>query len=70
MHEATVRLGHGGSFLRELKLLRCKQKLKADTTLLGQNGIQLHSSADKLERWSEYFAQVSNVFVGKSQRVS
>ena len=56
LHEIAIRLGQGGSLLKELKLTRCKQKLKADTTLLAGNGTQLHSRADKLERWRKYFA--------------
>ena len=33
LHEVSVSLGHNGSLLKDLKLLRCRQKLKADTTL-------------------------------------
>lgn len=56
LHEAAVRLGHGGSLLKDLRLV---QKLKASTSLLSQDGMQLSSIADKIERWWEHFAQVS-----------
>ena len=69
LHEAAVRQGHGGSLLRELKLLRCRQKLKADSMLLAQDGTQLHSVVDKLERWREHFAQVGNVSVEVAEGV-
>ena len=37
--------------------------------LLAQNGTQLRSAVDKLERWREHFAQVSNVEVEVDERV-
>ena len=49
--------------LRDLRLLRCGQKLKADSKLLAQNGTHVHSTADRLERWREHFVQVSSVSV-------
>ena len=63
LHEAAVALGHGGSLLKDLKLLCSRQKLKASTPLLSQDGTQLNSTVDKIERWREHFAQVSNVSV-------
>ena len=63
LHEAAVRLGHGGSLLKDLRLLRCGQKLSADSKLLAQNGTHLPHTADKLERWREHFAQVGSVSV-------
>ena len=30
LHEIAVRLGHGGSLLKDLKILKSRQKLKAD----------------------------------------
>ena len=63
LHEAAVRLGRGGSLLKDLKLLCSRQKLKASTSLLSQDGRQLNSTIDKIERWQEHFAQVSNVSV-------
>ena len=50
MHEAAVSLGHGGSLLKDLKLLKHRQKLKADSVLLAQNGNRLHRVVEKLER--------------------
>ena len=50
LHEAAVRLGHGGSQLKDLKLLCSRQKLKASTFLLSQDGVQLSSTADMIER--------------------
>ena len=38
LHEAAVRLGHGGSLLKDLKLLFSRQKLKARTSLRSQDG--------------------------------
>ena len=61
--EAAVRLGCGGSLLKDLKLLCSRQKLKASTPLLSQDGTQLNSMVDKIERWREHYAQVSNVSV-------
>ena len=37
--------------------------------LLEQNGTQLHSAVDKLERWLEHFAQVKDVEVEVDERV-
>ena len=34
LHEAAVKLGHGGSLLKDLKLLRCRKMLKANSMLL------------------------------------
>ena len=51
LHEAAVRLGHGGSLLKDLKLLFSRQKLKARTSLRSQDGKQLSSMVDKIERW-------------------
>ena len=50
LHEAAVRLGRGGSLLKDLKLLCSRQKLKASTSLLSQDGTQLNSTVDKIER--------------------
>ena len=33
LHEVAVSLGHGGSLLKDLQLLRCRQKLKADNVV-------------------------------------
>ena len=63
LHESAVRLGRGGSLLTDLRLLKRSQKLKAEATLCTQNGKQLYSAGDKLERWREHFAQVSNTSV-------
>ena len=49
LHEIAVSLGRGGSLLKDLNLLRCKQNLKADTALVAQDGLELHNPADKLE---------------------
>ena len=61
LHEAAVRLGHGGSLLKDLRLLRCEQKLRADSKLLAQNGTYVDSTADKLERWREHFPPAGSV---------
>ena len=45
--EAAVKLGYGGSLLKDMKLLRCRQMLKPNSMLLTQNGTQLYSVADK-----------------------
>ena len=63
LHESAVRLGRGGSRLKDLRLLKRSQKLKAEATLCAQDGTQLYSAGDKLERWREHFAQVSNTSV-------
>ena len=56
-------LGHGGSLLKDLKVLKCTQKLKADTMLLTQDSYELHRMASKLEKWQGHFAQVSSISV-------
>ena len=61
LHESAVRLGRGGSLLKDLRLLQRSQKLKSDVTLCAQDGTQLSSTFDKLERWREHFEQVSNI---------
>ena len=69
MRLTAVRLGHGGSLLKDLNLLKIRKKPKADSLLLAQNGTHVHSAFDKSERWGEHFAQVSNVEVEVSERV-
>ena len=49
--------------------MRCRQKLKADTMLFTQDGSELYSITDKLERWWEHFEQVSNVSVELEESV-
>ena len=56
-----MRLGRGGSLLKDLRLLQKRQKLKEDTTLLAADGTQLNSTASKLERWRDHFTYVSNI---------
>ena len=64
-----MKLGYGGSLLKDFKLLRCRQKLRASSVLLMQNGAQLHSVGDKLDRCQEHFAKVSNVGVEAVENV-
>ena len=61
LYESAVRLGRGGSLLKDLRLLQQSQKLRAGSTLCAQDGTQLSSSGEKLERWREHFKQVSNI---------
>ena len=61
LHESAVRLGRGGSLLKDLRLLQKSQKLKADTALLARDGSKLSSTGSKLERWREHFEQVNNI---------
>ena len=61
LHESAVRLGHGGSLLKDLRLLQRSQKLKSDVTICSEDGTQLCSAPDKLEHWREHFEQVSNI---------
>ena len=63
LHESAVRLGCGGSLLKDFLFLKRSQNLKAEATLCAQDGMQLYSAGDKLERWKEHFAQVSNTSV-------
>ena len=44
LHDEAVKRGHGGSLLKDLRLLQRSQKLKADTTLYAKDGSQLHVS--------------------------
>ena len=48
LHETAVRLGHGGSLPKDLKFLKSRQKIKADSMLLAQNGTELCSAVDKV----------------------
>ena len=61
LHEAAVKLGRGGSLLKDLRLLQRSQKLRANTTLRARDGSQLSSTMCKLERWCEHFQQVGNI---------
>ena len=61
LHDEAMKQGHGGSLLKDLRLLQGSQKLKADTTLYAKDSSQLHSIADKLEHWREHFEAVNNV---------
>jgi len=63
LHEAAVRKGHGGSLVKDLKLLKDKQKLNACTSLLSSEGTLLSSTNDKIKRWHDYFALLNSVSV-------
>ena len=45
----ALKLGCGGSLLRDLWLLQRIQKLKADATVLAEDGAQLSGAASQLE---------------------
>lgn len=61
LHETAVRLGLGGSLLKDLQLLQRSQKLRANSTLHAKDGSQLTNTACKVMRWREHFEQVSNI---------
>ena len=44
-----------------LQTVQRSQKLKTDATLYAQDSTQLCNTDDKLKRWQEHFAQVSNI---------
>ena len=54
-----MRLGRGGSLLKDLRFLQKRLKLKADATLLAADGTQLNNTASKLESWRDHFTYVS-----------
>ena len=62
LHEAAVRLGCGGSAEKLETAMQQAETVKASISLLSQGGMQLNSTVDKIERWREHFAQVSNVW--------
>ena len=39
LYEVAISHGHGGSLLKDMKLLKCKQKLKADAVLVAQDSL-------------------------------
>ena len=59
-----------GSLLKDLNLLKCRQKVKTDKTLnWHKSGSELHRAAYKLEKWREHFAQVNNVSVKLEEKL-
>ena len=66
----VVRLGHGGSILKDLRLLKFRQKLKVNSFLYASDGTRLSTTMSKVERWREHFSRVSNVSVDVVDRVS
>lgn len=53
-------LGHGGSLLKELKLLKNRFSKPSSSTLTTVDGSHLTTESAKLERWAEHFASVVN----------
>ena len=56
----SQQLGHGGSLIRELRLLRSQISKPSSTSLLAKDKSVLSSDSDKLQRWAEHFTEVSN----------
>ena len=60
-------LGHGGSIIKELRLLKKQVSKPSSSYLLAKDKSILSSDTDKLQRWSEHFAEVSNCCTSVSQ---
>ena len=56
--------------MKDLKLLKDKQKLNACTSLLSSDGTLLSSTNDKIKRWHDYFAQLNSVSVSIVESVA
>ena len=58
----AVKSGRGGSLLKDLKVLQLSQRSKANSALKSANGQdRLVRTEDKLERWRQHFADVTNL---------
>ena len=55
-YESAVRFGRDGSLLKYFRLLVRKQKLRANSILLSLDGMQLSTTANKLEKQWYYSA--------------
>ena len=61
-YEMSVKSGRGGSLLKDLRILQRSQTSKTNSALRAANGSdKMVSVEDKLERWRQYFEQVTNV---------
>ena len=53
-------LGCGGSVVKELRLLKKQASKPSSSNILAKNRSILSSDIDKVQRWAEHFAEVSN----------
>ena len=59
-------LGHGGSLIKELRLLKKHFSKPSSSTLSALDGSLLTTDSSKLERWAEHFANIVNCDVDVS----
>ena len=60
-------LGHGGSFIKELRLLRNRFTKPSSSTLTALDGSPLTNDTAKLARWTEHFSSIVNCGVEVSE---
>jgi hypothetical protein len=60
-------LGHGGSLIKELRLLRSCFSRPSSSSLTAMDGSLLTTDSSKLEGWAEHFASVVNCGVDVCQ---
>ena len=56
----TEEAGHGGSLIKELRLLKSVASKPSSSALLDKDGRLLTSDTKKLSRWAEHFSLVMN----------
>ena len=60
-------LGCGGSVVKELRLLKKQASKPSSSNIPAKNRSILSSDIDKLQRWAEHFAEVSNCCSSRCQ---
>ena len=63
----SQQLGRGGSLIKDLRLLKNQTFKPSSSNLLAKDKSILSSDTDKLQRWAEHFADVSNCCTSVSQ---
>ena len=65
--QLSQQLGRGGSLIKDLRLLKNQTFKPSSSKLLAKDKSILSSDTDKLKRWAEHFADVSNCCTSVSQ---
>ena len=63
----SQQLGHGGSLIKELRLLKSQVSKPSSSYLFGKDKPILSSDTDKLQRWAERFVEVSDCSTSSMQ---
>ena len=64
---AAEQSGHGGSLIKELRLLRSHCSKPSATSLSAKGGSNLTRDVDKLHPWAEHFAEFVNCVVNVNE---